>query len=82
ASGLLSKYWNMKRRLFPHGVVARRCHRASYVASSRLALRKNPSVSLVPLFRKQTTSGMEAHFKIYFLEFDMDAGYRDGERIA
>lgn len=27
-------------------------------------------------------SGMEAHFKIYFLEFDMDAGYRDGERIA
>ena len=30
----------MKRRLFPHGGVARRCHRASYVASSRLALRK------------------------------------------
>jgi len=27
-------------------------------------------------------NGMEAHFKIYFLEFDMDAGYRDGERIA
>jgi hypothetical protein len=27
-------------------------------------------------------SGMEAHFKIHFLEFAMDAGYRDGERIA
>ncbi|MBU2642111.1 MAG: hypothetical protein KJ889_09925 [Gammaproteobacteria bacterium] len=27
-------------------------------------------------------SGMEAHFKIYFLEFAMDAGYRDGERIV
>ena len=48
------KYRNMKRRtpgvfpsrhLFPHGCVARRCHRPCYVASSRLALRKNPSVS-------------------------------------
>ena len=36
----------MKRRLFPDGCVARRCHRHSYVASSRLAIRKNPSISL------------------------------------
>ena len=25
---------------------------------------------------------IEAHFKIYYLEFDVDAGYRDGERIT
>lgn len=24
---------------------------------------------------------IEAHFTIYYLEFEMDAGYRDGERI-
>jgi hypothetical protein len=26
------KYRNIKRRLFPHGGVARRCHRPNYVA--------------------------------------------------
>jgi hypothetical protein len=46
----------MKRRLFPHGGVARRCHRARYVASSRLALRKNPSALFVPLFLIHDTS--------------------------
>lgn len=25
---------------------------------------------------------MEDHFKIYYLEFEVDAGYRDGERVA
>ena len=25
---------------------------------------------------------VEAHFKIYYLEFEADAGYRDGERVA
>jgi len=25
---------------------------------------------------------IEAHFKIYYLEFEADAGYRDGERVA
>lgn len=25
---------------------------------------------------------MEDHFKIYYLEFEMDAGYRDGERVV
>ena len=53
-NAVAQKYRNMKRRtprvlpsgrLFPHGCVARRCHRPCYVASSRLALRKNPSVS-------------------------------------
>ena len=24
---------------------------------------------------------MEDHFKIYYLEFEVDAGYRDGERL-
>ncbi|WP_296755848.1 hypothetical protein, partial [Thiobacillus sp.] len=66
-SVVTQKYRNMKRRLFPHGGVARRCHRVDYVAhpqgvgrgckadksatttlSLRLALRKNPSVSLRP----------------------------------
>ena len=50
ASVPTQKYRCMKRRLFPHGGVARRCLSQSYVASSRLALRKNPSVSFVPLF--------------------------------
>ena len=36
----------MKSRLFPPGVVARRCHSYGYVASSRLARLKNPSISL------------------------------------
>ena len=45
ASTVTQKYRNMKRRLFPHGCVARRCHSPCYVASSCLALRKNPSVS-------------------------------------
>ncbi|WP_461573358.1 hypothetical protein [Thiobacillus sp.] len=27
-------------------------------------------------------AGMEQHFKIYYLEFEADAGYRDGERIV
>jgi hypothetical protein len=27
-------------------------------------------------------TGMEDHFKIVYLEFDMDAGYRDGERVV
>ena len=36
----------MKSRLFPPGVVARRCHSYGYVASSRLARPKNPSISL------------------------------------
>ncbi|MHB1216116.1 MAG: hypothetical protein ACYCY9_14140 [Thiobacillus sp.] len=27
-------------------------------------------------------SRMEDHFNIVYLEFDMDAGYRDGERIV
>jgi hypothetical protein len=49
-SAVNQKYRNIKRRLFPHGGVARRCHSPSYVASSRLALRKNPSVLFVPLF--------------------------------
>jgi hypothetical protein len=52
----------MKRRLFPHSGVARRCHRAGYVASSRLALRKNPSVSFVPLFPVRNT-------RAFFLDF-------------
>ena len=38
------KYRKIKRCLFPAGGVARRCHRAGDIASSRLALRKNPSV--------------------------------------
>ena len=25
---------------------------------------------------------MEDHFKIYYLEFEADAGYRDGERLV
>lgn len=25
--------------------------------------------------------GIEAHFKIHYLEFQADAGYRDGERV-
>jgi len=25
---------------------------------------------------------MEQHFKIYYLEFEVDAGYRDGERVV
>jgi hypothetical protein len=25
---------------------------------------------------------MEDHFKIYYLEFEVDAGYRDGERVV
>jgi hypothetical protein len=25
---------------------------------------------------------IEVHFKIYYLEFEADAGYRDGERVA
>lgn len=25
---------------------------------------------------------IEAHFKIYYLDFEVDAGYRDGERIV
>jgi hypothetical protein len=25
---------------------------------------------------------LEAHFKIYYLEFEVDAGYRDGERVV
>lgn len=25
---------------------------------------------------------IEAHFRIYYLEFEADAGYRDGERVA
>jgi hypothetical protein len=25
---------------------------------------------------------MEQHFKIYYLEFELDAGYRDGERLV
>jgi hypothetical protein len=25
---------------------------------------------------------IEAHFKIYYLEFEVDAGYRDGERVV
>ena len=41
---------------FPHGGVARRCHSPCYVASSRLALRKNPSVLFVTLFTTQTTA--------------------------
>jgi hypothetical protein len=27
-------------------------------------------------------SNMEQHFKIYYLEFAVDAGYRDGERLV
>jgi flagellar protein FliO/FliZ len=50
ASVANQKYRNIKRCLFPHGGVARRCHRPNYVAASRLALRKNPSVLFVPLF--------------------------------
>ena len=46
----------MKRRLFPHGIVARRRHRPCYDSSSRLALRKNPSVSFVSLFLCRDTS--------------------------
>ncbi|MFZ3260851.1 MAG: hypothetical protein WA135_08270, partial [Thiobacillus sp.] len=38
------------------GGVARRCHSPGYVASSRLALRKNPSVLFVPLFLIHDTS--------------------------
>jgi hypothetical protein len=53
------KYPNIKRRLFPHGGVARRCHSLGYVASSRLALRKNPSVSFVLLFLIHDTSRKE-----------------------
>ena len=46
----------IKPRLFPHGSVARRCHRPSYAASSRLAKRKNPSVLFVTVLMKRTTS--------------------------
>jgi hypothetical protein len=35
----------MKSRLFPPGVVVRRCNSYGYCASSRLASRKNPSIS-------------------------------------
>jgi hypothetical protein len=35
----------MKARLFLLGVVVRRCHSYGYVASSRLASQKNPSLS-------------------------------------
>ena len=27
-------------------------------------------------------ANIEAHFRIYYLEFEADAGYRDGERVA
>ena len=27
-------------------------------------------------------NNMEQHFKIYYLEFELDAGYRDGERLV
>ena len=27
-------------------------------------------------------ANIEVHFKIYYLEFEADAGYRDGERVA
>lgn len=27
-------------------------------------------------------SAVEQHFRIYYLEFEVDAGYRDGERVA
>lgn len=27
-------------------------------------------------------ASIEAHFKIYYLEFEVDTGYRDGERIT
>jgi hypothetical protein len=50
------KYRDIKRRLFPHDGVARRCHRPNYVASSRLALRKNPSVLFVSLFLIHNTA--------------------------
>ncbi|MDP1644849.1 MAG: hypothetical protein Q8L71_05025 [Thiobacillus sp.] len=50
------KYRNIKQRLFPHGGVARRCHIPDYVASSRLALRKNPSILFAPLFLIYDTS--------------------------
>ena len=46
----------IKRRLFPHGSVARRCHRPCYGTSSRLAMRKNPSVLFVTVLVKRTTS--------------------------
>ena len=44
------EYRYIKRRLFPRGSVARRCHIPSYVASSRLAMRKTPSVLFASLF--------------------------------
>jgi len=65
------KYRNMKRRLFPQSGVATRPtsrksqrdrnHRNSYgySSSSRLALRKNPSVSFVPIFMGCSTSDAE-----------------------
>ena len=56
ASVSTQKYRYIKLRLFPHGSVARRCHRQSYVASSRLAMRKNPSVLFAPLFLCRDTS--------------------------
>jgi len=40
----------MKSCLFPSGVVVRRCHSYGYVASSRLASLKNPSISFRNLF--------------------------------
>ncbi len=59
-SVVTQKYRYMKRRLFPHGGVARRCHSPGYVASSRLALRKNPSASFAPLFLSRDTSATSA----------------------
>ena len=55
-SVMTQKYRYIKRRPFPHGIVARRCHSHSYVASSRLALRKSPSVLFASLFLCHDTS--------------------------
>ena len=54
------KYRCMKRRLFPQVGVARRCRRPCYVASLRLAQRKNPSVSFAPQFPCRDTRKLAA----------------------
>ena len=58
--------------------------------SARLALLnawRTHRTALLARYPERTDSipdegNIESHFKIYYLEFEADAGYRDGERVA
>jgi hypothetical protein len=58
--------------------------------SARLALLnawRTHRTALLERYPERTSSipdedNIETHFKIYFLEFEVDAGYRDGERVV